>query len=85
MLSQEAHVLEAREGRRVPEERSTTNFWIALREEWSCWESCLDALLQEEHPHSASHMKESMEKLDILLADLQNLCRQSQYVLKNST
>lgn len=81
MLSQEARFLEAREVRAARPRRKVhqdiAHFWSTLRGEWSKWESRLDALLQEERPYTASQRKESMETLDILLADLQNLRRQS--------
>jgi hypothetical protein len=80
MLSQEARFLEAREVRAARPRRKVhqdlAHFWSSLQGEWSKWESRLDALLQEERPHTASQRKESMETLDILLADLQNLRRQ---------
>lgn len=80
MLSQEARFLEAREARTARPRRKAHqdlhDFWSALREDLRQWESRLDALLQEEHPHTASQRKESIEKLHVLLADLQNLRRQ---------
>lgn len=52
------------------------DFWSALREDLRQWDSRLEALLRQEHPHTASQRKEAIETLHFLLADLQNLRRQ---------
>ena len=80
MSSQEARFLEAREARTARSTRRPHHdlhtFWSALREDVRQWESRLETLLREEHPHTASQRKESIEKLHALLTDLQNLRRQ---------